>query len=78
MFLRIDLKISGDKILMKEAEEILKYKEITIKMQLMWNVKKKSDTSNTGPNWCHIKIFQNMSEQRKWKAHQEATEKNHT
>jgi hypothetical protein len=36
----IDLAISGDRnVIKKEAEKILKYKDLTIKIQRMWNVK---------------------------------------
>ena len=36
----IDVAISGDRnVIKKEAEEILKYKELTIEIQCMWNVK---------------------------------------
>jgi len=35
----------------KEAEKILKYKELRVEIQRMWYVKKKSDTrNNTGKN----------------------------
>ena len=36
----IDVAISGDKnVIKKEAEKILKYKELTIETQRMWKVK---------------------------------------
>jgi hypothetical protein len=36
----IDAAISGDiNVIKKEAEKILKYKELTIEIQCMWNVK---------------------------------------
>jgi hypothetical protein len=36
----IDVAISGDRnVIKKEAEKILKYKDLTIEIQLMWNVK---------------------------------------
>jgi len=36
----IDVAISGDKnVIKKEAEKILKYKDLTIEIQRMWNVK---------------------------------------
>jgi hypothetical protein len=38
----IDAAISGDRnVIKKEAEKILKYKNLTIKIQRMWNVKTK-------------------------------------
>ena len=38
----IDVAISGDKnVIKKEAEKILKYKDLTIEIQRMWNVKTK-------------------------------------
>jgi hypothetical protein len=36
----VDVAISGDRnVIKKEAEKILKYKDLTIEMQRMWNVK---------------------------------------
>jgi hypothetical protein len=38
----IDVTISGDRnVIKKEAERILKYKDLTIEIQRMWNVKTK-------------------------------------
>jgi hypothetical protein len=38
----IDVAISGDRnVIKKEAEKVLKYKDLTIEIQLMWNVKTK-------------------------------------
>ena len=38
----IDVTISGDRnLIKKEAEKILKYKDLTIEIQCMWNVKTK-------------------------------------
>jgi hypothetical protein len=35
----IDVAISGDRNVIKEAEKILKYKDLTVEIQCMWNVK---------------------------------------
>jgi hypothetical protein len=36
----IDVAISGDRnVIKKEADKILKYKDLTIEIQCMWNVK---------------------------------------
>ena len=38
----IDIAISGDRnVIKKEAEKILKYKDLTTEIQRMWNVKTK-------------------------------------
>jgi len=38
----IDVAISGDRnVIKKEAEKIIKYKDLTIEIQCMWNVKTK-------------------------------------
>jgi hypothetical protein len=38
----IDVAISGDRnVIKKEAEKILKYKDLTVEIQRMWNVKTK-------------------------------------
>jgi hypothetical protein len=40
LYLLIDVAISGDRnVIKKEAEKILKYKELTIEIQRTWNVK---------------------------------------
>ena len=41
-YMLIDVAISGDRnVIKKEAEKILKYKNLTIEIQRMWNVKTK-------------------------------------
>jgi hypothetical protein len=38
----IDVTVPGDRnVIQKEAEKILKYKDLTIEIQRMWNVKPK-------------------------------------
>ena len=38
----IDVAMSGDRnVIKKEAEKILKYKDLKVEIQLMWNVKTK-------------------------------------
>ena len=56
----IDVAISGDRnVIKKEAEKILKYKDLTIEIQRMW----KGDTSNNRSDWDHFKIIQKICEQ---------------
>ena len=52
----IDVAISGDRnVIKKEAEKILKYKDLTIEIQRMWKVKTRVIYQRLGP-------FQNHSE----------------
>ena len=45
----IDVAISGDRnVIKKEAEKILKYRDLTIEIQRMWNVKTKGITVTIG------------------------------
>ena len=60
----IAVAISGDRnVIKKQAEEILKYKDLTIEIQLMWNVKKEGDTSNSRGDWDYFKVIQKIREQ---------------
>jgi len=53
----IDFAITGDKnVIRREGERILKYEDLTIGIQRMWNVKAKSDTGNNRGDWDYFKI----------------------
>ena len=54
----IDIAISGDRnVIKKEAEKILKYKDLTIEIQRMWNVKTKVIPIITGATGTIAKSF---------------------
>jgi len=54
----IDVAISGDRnVIKKEAEKILKYKDLTIEIQRMWNVKTKAIPVITGATGTISKLF---------------------
>jgi len=60
----IDVAISGDRnAIKKEAENILKYKDLTIEIQRMLNVKNKGDTSNNRGDWDYYKVIQKIRDQ---------------
>jgi hypothetical protein len=60
----IDVAISGDRnVIKKEAEKILKEKDLTIEIQRMWNVKNRGDTSNNCSDWNYFKVIQKLREQ---------------
>ena len=45
----IHVAISGERnVIKKETKKILKYKDLTIDIQCMWNVKNKGDNGATG------------------------------
>jgi len=47
----------------KEAEKILKYKDLTIEIQRMWKLENEGDTSNNRSDWDHFKIIQKIHKQ---------------
>jgi hypothetical protein len=54
----IDVTISGDRnVIKKEAEKILKYKDLTIEIQRMWNVKTRVITVIIGATGTISKSF---------------------
>ena len=54
----IDVVISGDRnVIKKEAEKILKHKDLTIEIQRMWNVKTKMISVITGATGTISKSF---------------------
>jgi len=54
----VDVAISGDRnVIKKEAEKILKYKDLTIEIQPMWNAKTKVIPVITGATGTISKSF---------------------
>ena len=67
----IDVAMSGDRnVIKKEAEKILKYKDLTVEIQRMWNVKTKvipviigatgtvsKSMWNKKPTRCHLVLY---------------------
>jgi hypothetical protein len=63
-----DVAISGERnVIKQEAENTLKYKDLTIYIQSLWKCKNKSDTSNNRGDWNHLKIIQKIPERHNWK-----------
>jgi len=60
----IDVAKSGDRnVIKKEAEKILKYKDLTTEIQCMWNVKTKVIAVIIGGDWDYFKVIQKIREQ---------------
>jgi len=54
----IDVAISGDRnVIKKEAEKILKYKDLTIRNTTHVECKNKGDSSNNRRDWDHFKVI---------------------
>jgi hypothetical protein len=54
----IDVVISGDRnVIKKETLKILNYKDLTIEIQRMWNVKTRVIPVIIGANWTILKSF---------------------
>ena len=65
----IDVAISGERnVIKKEAGKVLKYKDLLVEIQHVWNVKNKSDTSNSRSYWNNLKIIHKISEKHSWNA----------
>jgi hypothetical protein len=59
----IDIAIPGDRnVIKKEAEEILKYKDLTIEITAHVECKSKGDTGYNWSEWDHFKIIQKIRE----------------
>jgi len=60
--LLIDVAISGERnVVKKEAEKILKYKDLTIEIQRMWKIKTKAIPVLIGANGTISKSFRKVS-----------------
>jgi hypothetical protein len=72
----IDIVIPGDRnVIKKEAEKILKYKDLIIEIQHV-ECKNKGDASYNRSNWNHFKILQKILKQHTRKARYQGTTEN--
>ena len=75
----IDVAIPEHRTVIKtKAEKILKYEDLTIEIQCVWNVKNKDYVSNNGGNWNHLRIVQKIPAQHIGNSrNHETTKKSH-
>jgi len=53
----IDVAVPGDRnVIKREVERILKYKDLTIEIERMWNVKAKVISVIAGGDWNRLKV----------------------
>jgi hypothetical protein len=65
----IVVAIHGDRnVIEKEAEKILKYKNLIIEIQRMWKYESQSDTGNKRGDWNHLTITQTVPQQHNGRA----------
>jgi len=63
-YMLVDVAILGEiNVIKKEAEKILKYKDLTIRNTTHVVCKNKSDTSNNKRDWDHFKVIYKTYEQ---------------
>jgi len=48
---------NNNNVIKKQAEKILKYKNLTIQINRLWNVRNNSDTGNNRGNWNRLISF---------------------
>ena len=72
-----DVAIWGDRnVIKKEAEKILRYKDLTIEIERMWNAKTKVIRVIIGCDWDYFKVIQKIREQHTRKTRSQGTTEN--